>query len=211
VSDDWRLRIELGGTGEAAELGRLLGTEELEHDLDASFTDRVVVSVDGSEVFCYAGSREQAQRAQTLIGELADRHGWSATAELTRWHPIAERWADPDAPLPSGDAPDEPEHMERIARERAESARHGFPDFEVHVRMRSHHAARELAQRLDGEGTANVQRWSYVVVGAADEDAANALAQRLRGEAGDGAEVTVEDNTLALPGNPFAVLGGLGG
>lgn len=211
VSDDWRLRIELASAGQAAKLSDLLTSEELEHDLDAAFADRVAVSLDGAEVFCYAGSREQAQRARGLIEGLAQRHGWPATVELARWHPVAERWEDPDAPLPAGDAPGEPEHEERIEREREESARHGYPDYEVHVRCHSHQLARELSERLEREGIPNVRRWNYVVVGATDEDAAGALAQRLRGEAGESAAVTIEDNTLVLPGNPFAVLGGLGG
>ncbi|MHB1569606.1 MAG: SPOR domain-containing protein [Solirubrobacteraceae bacterium] len=211
MSDDWRLRIELATAGQADELRRLLGTEGLEHDLDNSFGDRVVVSADGAEAFCYAGSREQAQRARTVIERLAEREGWPAKIELTRWHPVAERWEDPDAPLPAGDTPDEPEHLERIERERQESARHGYPDFEVHVRCNNRHGARELAERLESEGITNVQRWSYVVVGATDEDAANALAERLRGEAGEDVQITIQDNTLALPSNPFAVLGGLGG
>ena len=62
---------------------------------------RVIVSRDGHEVFCYAATREQVEAARKAIVELAGQHGWEAQFALHRWHPVAERWEDPDAPLPS--------------------------------------------------------------------------------------------------------------
>jgi hypothetical protein len=58
------------------------------------------------------------------------------------------------------------------------------------------------------------------VLGAPDEDSANALAERIRNEAPPGSVVTAEagieevasEAPLATPfNNPFAVFGGLGG
>jgi hypothetical protein len=53
------------------------------------------------------------------------------------------------------------------------------------------------------------------LIGADDEDAAEALAERLRGEAPQGSKVKVEGtwkSALAeTPSNPFAIFGGLGG
>jgi hypothetical protein len=57
------------------------------------------------------------------------------------------------------------------------------------------------------------------VVGAPDEDAASALAERIRAEAAPGSTVTAEasisevvsEAPLATPFGPFAVFGGLGG
>jgi hypothetical protein len=60
-----------------------------------------------------------------------------------------------------------------------------------------------------------VRRWKYLLIGATDEDTANALAERLRSEAGPDAKVTAEGSGQAAyderPSNPFAFLGGLGG
>jgi hypothetical protein len=68
---------------------------------------------------------------------------------------------------------------------------------------------------LTAEGVPNVRRWKYLLIGAADEDSANALAERLRREAGPNATVTAEGSGQAAyeerPPNPFAYLGGLGG
>ena len=63
MNDDWRLHIDLHDHGFAHRLGETLQAEELEHDLERSFHDKVVVSVDGTDVFCYAGSRAQAEAA----------------------------------------------------------------------------------------------------------------------------------------------------
>jgi len=104
--------------------------------------------------------------------------------------------------------------------EREESRTQGYPDFEVRVKCPSRHDAEALAARLRDEGIPSVHRWEFVVLGANDEDAANALAERVRGEAPSGSVVTAEvsaaeiaaDAPGATPfGNPFAVFGGLAG
>ncbi len=214
MNDDWRLRIHLHDEGLAHRLSRLLEAEELEHDLARTFHDRVVVSVDGPEVFCYAGTRSQAQSAEQVIRQLADRHEWRLELELAHWHPSAEQWEDPDAPLPDDQAGALREREERVSQERQDSAQQGYPEFEVRVQCSTRAQAGELSHQLEHEGIPNLHRWSYVLIGATDEDSAQALAQRLRGEAPAGGEVTVERNQRAiyddLPRSPFAVLGGLG-
>jgi hypothetical protein len=214
MNDDWRLHIDLHDHGFAHRLGETLQAEELEHDLERSFHDKVVVSVDGSDVFCYAGSRAQADAVQRLIERLIADQGWDADVDLRRWHPQSERWELPDDPGPVDPAHAAAEHAERIADERADSAEQGYPEYEVRVTARSHGDARDLVNRLEDEGIAAIHRWTVVLVGAADSDAAAALADRLRKE-NPGLEVAVELNSRGvwkdMPGNPFAVLGGLAG
>jgi hypothetical protein len=219
MSDDWRLRIELDGEDHARELADRLRRFDLPHDLQTSFHDRVVVSRDGAEVFCYADTREQAEAAERAIRSLAAERGWRITSELRRWHPVAEEWEDPDTPLPQTAAEQAAERAELMAAERGESARQGYPDFEVRVRCSSRPEAEELANRLRSEGIRCVQRWQFVVVAASDEDTAKALAERIRAEAPPGSTVTAEASVaeavaeapLATPFSPFAVFGGLGG
>jgi len=62
-------------------------------------------------------------------------------------------------------------------------------------------AGRELASRLEGEGIPNLHRWSYILIGATDEDSAQALAARLGAEAPAGAKATVERNQRAIYDN----------
>ncbi|MGI8507467.1 MAG: hypothetical protein ACR2MK_11830 [Solirubrobacteraceae bacterium] len=214
MNDDWRLRIDLHDDGLARRLGELLESEELEHDLDRGFDDRVVVSVDGPEVFCYAGTRGQAQSAEEVVRRLAGEQGWKLEPQLSHWHPTAEQWEDPDAPLPNSEAETEHEREERVVQEREESAEQGYPEFEVRVRCSTRAQAGELSHRLEQEGIPNLHRWGYLLIGATDEDSAQALADRLGNEAPAGSQVTVERNQRAiyddLPRSPFAVFGGLG-
>jgi hypothetical protein len=219
VTDDWRLRIVLAEEVQARELAELLAAFDAEHDLKTTFNERVVVSRDGPEVFCYTDTREQAEAAERAIRSLAADQHWQVTAELRRWHPVAEEWEDPDQPLPRTDAELAAERAEVMQSERAESLAQGFPDFEVRVRCRSHRDARQLADRLRAEGIDTVQRWEFVVLGVPDEDSAQELAQRIRREAPPGSTVAAEASVpevaaeapLATPFNPFAVFGGLGG
>jgi hypothetical protein len=221
MSDDWRVRAVLAEEREARELAERLAAFDSEHDLKTSFSDRVVVSQDGAEVFCYADTREQAEAAKRAVSSLAAEHGWRLSTELRHWHSVVEEWEDPDQPLTDTDSERAVEHAELIEHERQESQAQGFPDFEVRVRCPSRQDAQRLAAQLGSEGIANVHRWHFVVVGAPDEDSANALAERIRTEAPRGSEVTAETSVqeitaeapeVATPyNNPFAVFGGLGG
>ncbi|HWE09391.1 MAG TPA: SPOR domain-containing protein [Solirubrobacteraceae bacterium] len=215
MNDDWRLTINLRDDGLAHQLGELLRAEEIEHDLERSFHDRVVVSVSGSEVFCYTGTRGQAERAEELIRRLSADHGWPIDVQLSHWHPTAEQWEDPDAPEPSTPADVEDEREERVEQEREESAVQGYPEMEIRVQCRSRAEAAELAERLKAENIPTLHRHSYVLIGATDEDSAQALAARLRGEVAPGTIIGVERNRRAIYDHrvwsPFSVLGGLGG
>jgi hypothetical protein len=215
MSDDWRLRVGLFDQGTARALTERLSAEKLGEDLETSFGDRLVVSVDGPDVFVYAGTREQAERAERAIRSLAAEHGWDVEIELKRWHPTAEEWEDPDKPLPASDGDLAAEHEELIRREREEAREQGYPDFEVRVQCRSRSDAIALAERLRSEDIPSLRRWRYLLVGAADEDAAKELARRIAAESPPGAVVTTEGTGRAAnevrPGNPFAVFGGLGG
>jgi hypothetical protein len=86
----------------------------------------------------------------------------------------------------------------------------------VRVECSSRRAAAELADKLRAEGLPNVQRFNYVVVGARDEDSAEALARRLRAEAPEGSVVRAEGTlasafTSVRTASPFAIFGGVGG
>jgi hypothetical protein len=214
MSDDWRLRITFHDGGAAAELRERLEATDLEHELESAFHDRIVVSADGDEVFCYAGTRDQAERVTELIRSLAAERGWRVDIELTRWHPAAEEWRDPDTPLPSSPAEQRAEHAAMIEDERAESSAAGHPEFEVRIETASHRDAVQLADRLEAQGVPVARRWRYLVIGAPDEDSANTLAERVREQAPPGTVVISEGSqrTVTEGGlNPFAIFGGLGG
>jgi hypothetical protein len=216
MSDDWRLRAGLVDEGAAHALSERLEAERLGEDVATAFGDQLIVSGEGPNVFVYAGDRAQADLAADAIRRLAAAQDWDVELELKRWHPTAEAWEDPDVPLPTTDAERAAEHAQRVAKEREETAERGYAEYEVRVQCSSHRKTVELAERLQAEGMSVVRRWRYLLIGASDEDAANALAERLRAEAPPGSTVVAEvSQRAAWDDDPargsFAVFGGLGG
>jgi hypothetical protein len=216
MNDDWRLQIDLDDDGIGGEVADHLRAAELEGELEHDLQDEVIVSHEGERIFLYAGTREPLDWVRGVVDKFLADKGWEATLELRRWHRAAEEWEDPDAPLPTTDTEKAAEHERLMATEDAETAEHGGrAEFEVRIEFPSHGEAREFAEKLEAEGLKPVRRWHYMVVGAADEDAANALAERIRAEAPADSKVTAEGSLAAAwherPSNPFFFLGGLAG
>jgi hypothetical protein len=215
MNDDWRLQIDFRDEGVVDALIDRLNARELADDLSAAFHDRVIVTRDGTTVFLYAGDREQAEGARALVEDFAQREKEELAVDFRRWHPEAQDWRPADEPLPENAAAGAAEHHARIARERVEVEKQGYPEYEVRVDLPSRDEAGRWADRFRGEGLPTVHRWKFVLVGATDEDSAEALAERIRGEVPADARVVVEgswrDAYEEMPPNPFALLGGLGG
>jgi hypothetical protein len=214
MNDDWRVQVTCPTTATAANLSELLRKGDFQHSLQDAAGERVVVSVDGPELFLYAGSRAQAERATDAVKALIASSGVSVRSELRRWHPVSEEWIDADLPLPEGDQAVSAEHTELIAQEDQEQSHLNYAEWEVRVSTGSHRETLDLSDTLRGEGLPCLRRWRYLLVGAPDEDAAQALAERIRALAPAGSEVEVEASAKVveaeMPGNPFAVFGGLG-
>jgi hypothetical protein len=213
MNDDWRIQVDLVEEGRADALHDRLDAEELEHDLSRTFHDRVIVSRDGARVFLYAGDREQADKARVLVEELTQKEDEEVRVTSTRWHPAAEEWRPAEEPLPADGDEKSAEHAERVARERQETEETGSPEYEVRIDLPSHGEAKDLVERLSDEGLRSVHRWKYVLLGAADEDSANELAERVRSEAPPGSKVVVEgtwrEAYAERSRSPFSFLGGL--
>ena len=192
MADDWRLRMELEDKVDT--LLERLGfdlRDEARELADELKENRLVVSHDEDTVFVYADSAAHAEAARRVIeAELAAEGLRAGQIRLERWLPDEERWDDePDTPT-----------WEESLLER------DIAPWEVRVECESHREAEELADRLEGEGYGVLRRWRYLIVGAASEDEARALAERLHGQAEPSSELVWE----VMPGNPFALFGGLG-
>jgi hypothetical protein len=194
VKDDYRIRIEVddenaGGLLERLGLGLSGEAADLASDLEAR---RLVVSRDGDDLFVYAASYAEAENARSVIqAELRDNDIAAVTGPVERWLDEDDRWSD--------EPPSETWEEEAIER--------GFAPWEVRVQMASHGDARDLGDRLEQEGFAVERRWRYLIVGTATKEEADALAARVHGEVEPGGELVWE----TVPGNPFAVFGGMGG
>lgn len=215
MNDDWRIQVDFVEEGPLDALHDRLDAEELEHDLSRAFEDRVIVSRNGTTIFLYAGDREQAEKAKALVEQLAQEDGEEIEVGFARWHHESEEWRPADEPLPEDAEARAAEHAERVARERQETEESGYPEYEVRIDLPSHGEAKDLVERLEAEGLRSVHRWKYVLLGAADEDSANALAERVRGEVPAGSTVAVEgtwrEAYAERSRSPFWFLGGLAG
>jgi hypothetical protein len=192
--DDWRIRIELDDAhagGLLERLGLELGGEaaDLAKELEAR---RLAVSHDDGVVFVYASSQREAEQAQAVVGAVLREQGIEAhESRVEHWLADDDRWdSEPDG------SDLEEELLER-----------GYAPWEVRIERATHAEAAELADQLEEEGYAVERRWRYVIAGTATREDAERLAARLHGEVEAGGELVWE----TMPGNPFAVFGGLGG
>jgi len=193
--DDWRIRIELEGEEHAGtlleRLGRGLSREarELAEELERA---RLAVSRQGSTLFVYAETPAQAEHARLIIETELREHGIKAQVDrVEHWLADEDRW---DTEPPGPDI--EEELLQR-----------GIAPWEVRVECESREEAERLEERLEAEGYDVLRRWRYVIIGASSREEAEELAARLHGEAEPSSELVWE----VMPGNPFAVFGGLAG
>src|SRR5919197_2300218 len=190
--DDYRIRVELEEEHAHGLLSRLgLGSDadELAEELEGR---RLVVSHDDDELFVYASSPQEAERARAIVEGVLREEGIEAElGPVEHWLHDEERWDD---------EPPEPSPEEELLEE-------GIAPWEVRVELDSHHVATELADRLEGEGYGVVRRVRSLIVGAATKEEADELAARLHGEVEPSSAFVWEN----VPQNPFVVFGGLGG
>jgi hypothetical protein len=191
MADDWRIHIDVeDGGGLFERLGLELGGEaaELAAELEKR---RLAVSRDGDELFIYAASRAEAESASAVIAAvLREQQVDAKTSTIEHWLDAEDRWDDE----PAGETWEE-EALER-----------GYAPWEVRVALGSRQEAHALAEKLESEGYSVERRWQYLIVGTASAEDAKALATRVHGEVEPGGELVWE----TVPGNPFAVFGGLG-
>jgi hypothetical protein len=215
MADDWRVTIDFDDEGDGTQLAEWLAAVDLEGDQRASLGDRVVVSRDGPRVFLYADSEGPAREAMRTVSARIEHEGQAAVTMLERWHPVEQVWKDGSVPLPETQDEIAAEHERLQEREAAESQVSGAAQWEVRVELPSHEATVTLAERLESEGIPVVRRHTFLLAGAANEDDADALAERIRTEASEGATVDVEPGGGMVwevaPRNPFTLFGGLGG
>ena len=191
--NDYRIRVELPDEEHASGLLSRLGlgtwADELAQELEGR---RLVVSHDDGELFVYASSAAEAERARTIVESEVRAEGVdAAVGPVEHWLHDEERWDD---------EPREPSPEEELLEE-------GIAPWEVRVELESHRQAEDLADQLEAEGYGVLRRFRYLVVGTDTREDAKALAERLHGEVEPSSAYVWEN----VPQNPFVVFGGLGG
>jgi hypothetical protein len=215
MADDWRVTIDFDDEGDGTQLAEWLAAVDLEGEQRSSLGNRVIVSRDGPRVYLYADSEEPAREVLRTVSARIEQEGHAAATALERWHPVEQVWKDGSVPLPDTAEELAEEHGRLQEREAAESAETGAAQWEVRIELGTHEETVALAERLESEGIPVVRRHTFLIAGAANEDDAQALGDRIRGEAPKGAKVEVEPGGGMLwevaPRNPFTFFGGLGG
>jgi hypothetical protein len=216
MADDFRIVVEFEEDRHGLHFGRRLGERAFEKDVRGQLGDGMLVTRDGPRVFIYAAAQGQAEAAEKTVRQVLAEEQISATVSpILRWHPEEERWEDASESLPQSSAQKEAEHQRWEEQQREESQALGYAEWEVRVDLPSHRDAVEFAERLEEEGiTPITRRWKYVLIGTANDDDAQALAERLRGEVPSGATVTAEPSATIewelASNNPFSLFGGFG-
>ena len=181
AGEDWRVEVELDDEEHGYSLGERLRALDLDDEARKRLGRRVIVTRDGSKLFLYTSTRQEADEAARVVGELLSAERLTAELRTTRWRPEAEAWEEPAGPPAPAEA----------------------PGWRVHVRVSDRAEAAAQEERLRGEGLPVERRWTYLTIDAATEEQAEVLAARLRGEL-PGAEVEL-DATSDVP-DPLFVL-----
>jgi hypothetical protein len=200
--------VTLHDTSHVGRVAQSLQEREVEEDVHRQLGGRIAVSGEGPRLFLYAGTEEAARAAGQAVQQELAQHGLSAgSITLDRWHPIEEEWQDASVALPQTPQERLAEHERLEQEETQQSLTTGHALWEVRVELPSHHEATELARRLKTEGRPVIRRWTLLVLGANDEDDANALADTIKQEAP--ADATVRAQEVG-PLIPFTLVGPFG-
>jgi hypothetical protein len=197
--DDWRVTISFPDADQALEARALFSEHELPDDARERLGHSIEVGAGDTEIFLYAGTEVAAREAERIARDVLAQDQFSATFAVHRWHPVEERWEDPDVAMPRTEAEREAEHQRLLDDEAAESRDAGVAQWLVRADLPSRHAAVALDRKLRGQGRTVIRRWKVLTVGARDEDDARELAGQITREAPADATVHTEHSPVYLP------------
>jgi hypothetical protein len=206
VKDEFRVEVELDDAEHGFSFGERLRALDLDDDARERLGESIMVTRDGSRLFLYAASEPQAREAEQVVRSLVDADELSAEISVTRWHPIAEEWKDASLPVPRTPEEEDVEYAAREAAEAREAEIEGEYDWRVVAHLPGRDEAADLADRLEREGVPVTQRWRYVVASALTEERAEELAERLRSELPDDADVRIEVDLSDVARSPLQFL-----
>ena len=198
-SDDWRVTISVSDQAQTGQAQRSFSLRRVEEDIRRQVGRSIAVGADDRQIFLYAGTEIAARDAERIARDVLARHGIAVESALHRWHPIEEQWENPDVAMPQTEAERQAEHQRLEDTETAESVATGIAQWQVRVDLGSHRQAVALAHKLENEGRAVVRRWTFLLVGASNEDQARELAGQIRREAPPGAAVIAEQAGVGWP------------
>lgn len=194
MADEWRVEVDLDDPEHGYGLGERLRSLNLDDEARERLGNRVLVTRDGPRMFLYASTQGEALEAERVVQELIEEDRLSAEVATTRWHPDEEAWEDVSHPMPATEE-----------QRAAERARASGEDWEVRIELVGLLEAMELERELREEGVTVERRFSYLLAGAATEEGAHELADRLRVRLPEGTPLAVEPNMSEVPDPRFVM------
>jgi hypothetical protein len=184
-AEEWRVEVDLDDEQHGFPLSERLHATRLDDEARERLGGRVIVTRDGPRLFLYTASAAGASEAERVVRDLLAADGLTADVTVTRWDEAADEWrpaSEPAGAKPEGAAASE--------------------DHDWFVVVEPPGDAEQLAERLRADGLAVERRWRYLLIGASGEEDANAIAERVRAEAGPETTVQVRAYTedVASPG-----------
>lgn len=195
MADDWRVRIEFANEDARKNFTRLLeeGLSPAGADQAQALSDaHLSVSGDDENLFVYADTSAQAERAHSVILSELEHHAIDATTSgVEHWLAAEERWDNE----PAGESWEE------------EAAERGYAAWEVLLSCGSRHEAVALEKQLEDEGYNPIRQWKHLTIGAETREEADELAARLHGDVQPGGGVVWEEALDSHVVRPFTFFG----
>ena len=192
--DEWRVEVNLDDDEHGYSLSERFRSHDLDDEARQRLGRRAMVSRDGPRVFLYTSTEPQAREAERISRELVAADDLTADIDVTRWDPEAEQWIHA-----AGDG-SEAEIEQELAGDEA-----SYP-WLLTIELGSRSDAAEVERLLEGAAGPVHRRWHYVTADVRTEDEASELAERIRRDLPEGAQMWVEANPEGIPNPAFVLL-----
>ena len=181
---EWRVEVNLDDEAHGYSLGERLRSHDLDDEARERLGGSVIVTRDGPRLYVYTKSLAAAREAERVLRELVEADRLTADIRVTVWDEERDAWLDAEG----GEVVEDP----RVGEE--------GPEYFVLVESEDQQALEALAGRLDGP--VEVRR-GKLLVGVADDEEVEALAERLRREMPEARVQTRADIFHDLPSPGF--------
>ena len=202
--EDWRVEVELNDEQHGYSLSERMRALDLDDEARARLGRRVIVTRDGSKLFLYTTTEDEADEAARVVRELSTAEGLTAEIRTMRWHPVEAAWKDSSVPLPHTESEEALERQRREEREQREVEAGADYDWHVLARARDRAEAAAVERRLLEDELPVTRRWRFLTIGALTEEQADEIASAIRRDLPE-AEVRIEP-TLDMPSPPFVLI-----
>ena len=188
MADDWRVCIPFGDLPRSS---RDSFQQAVTTELGSRLGGQVAVSSNATQIFVYAPSIGLADEAAQVAREVLALRDINAHVRTEGWSWRELEWRDADE-MPADPADrqehERARHAHQQEQERERSARTGFFDWQVRVKLPSHRDVVALAGHLAAQGWRVRRRPRSLIVWASCEDDAMDLARALSGDGSVDAE-----------------------